>query len=473
MQKKIFRFIETSVAKYRRGSSRPFYRQAIPKDNEKVKLEDPLFPEALYGKPDFLVADVPPRDSHRDQRLVTDEYPPQVLRWRQCPAFIEVKSSPDDCPIPENPANVKMTLVQGADYARMILASRPFQLFAYGLFICGVRFSVGLFDRSGIVLSPNMDITIPADLRNFVHIIIRLLWEMSPVDLGADPTVQMLEGETYYQPEFPRFRVTMGDGSTPASTVKTVGPPLWLSYFLLGRGTSIWPALTHTNTPVILKTAWHTPGRSAEATIYENIKELLARAGVSYPRGIAKPSTGGDVTHDGDLLSVEALRNLVDLPLPPDNQVTNRVLHRVILQDYGKPLWQWTNVKELGLTLRDVVQGKLHILNSQHCLPLTTVAVGHQTLYEQAGILHRDISAGNILIRVTAKYEPPKRLRAQATIRTVPPNDEDIGGFLTDFELASFKLRDAGDEEAQTTKKPGETISVCPSQLYHTLTVVN
>ena len=364
LQKKIFARIEAAMVTYKRGGTRAFFRQTIAKDDERVRLEDPLFPEAFYGRPDFLVADVPSRASHRDHNLLTDLYPSQeLLRWRQCPAFIEVKASSAQSPTgaPKgDSAYAKETLVQGADYARMILASRPFQMHAYGVFICGSQLTVGLFDRSGISLSPNMDITKPTGLRTLVHIMVRMLWEMSPVDLGLDPTVELLPGETFCQPEFPRFRVAVNDVSGSTSCVETVGQPLWVSYSLLGRGTSVWSALTADHVPVILKTAWHTPGRIPEAEIYKKIAGLLKGAGKPYPRGIARMITGGDVSHDGAPVAVARLRDLstgTDPPFPHDHNIVDRILHRVVLEDYGKPLWEWAGIKELGLALLDVVEG--------------------------------------------------------------------------------------------------------------------
>ena len=71
-------------------------------------------------------------------------------------------------------------------------------------------------------------------------------------------------------------------------------------------------------------------------------------------------------------------------------------------------------------------------------------------------MLHRDISAGNILIRVAAKYMGPTRTRKWPEIATTQPELESIGGFLTDFELASFKDLDSD----QSQKTPGDPISV-------------
>ena len=70
--------------------------------------------------------------------------------------------------------------------------------------------------------------------------------------------------------------------------------------------------------------------------------------------------TGGDVSHDGAPVAVASLRDLstdTDPPFPHDHNIVDRILHRVVLEDYGKPLWEWSNIKELGLALLDVVEG--------------------------------------------------------------------------------------------------------------------
>ncbi len=81
------------------------------------------------------------------------------------------------------------------------------------------------------------------------------------------------------------------------------------------------------------------------------------------------------------------------------------------------------------------------------------VVTAHRQLYE-LGVLHRDISGGNILIRVIAAYVPPPR-NGKAKITIAQPKGDEVGGFLTDFELASVK-----EAEEQLDKKPGDTISV-------------
>ena len=59
-------------------------------------------------------------------------------------------------------------------------------------------------------------------------------------------------------------------------------------------------------------------------------------------------------------MSVARLRDLstdTDPPFPHDHNIVDRILHRVVLEDYGKPLWEWSDIKELGLALLDVVEG--------------------------------------------------------------------------------------------------------------------
>ncbi|KAH9884404.1 hypothetical protein C8Q73DRAFT_362168 [Cubamyces lactineus] len=438
----IMRFIEIQLDLIVRkaGGHRTYTRQVITKKDNMVFVQDVVFPKETlaYGKPDFLIADVPRRLSSRDKWLLTDPYPSESIRSKQCPAFIEVKLSPKACPTSHDGVHVKRTLVQGADYARLILANRPHQLYAYGMFICGDIFCVAIHDRCGIVVSPDTRLTDPEGLELFVRIIAGLTWELSPQELGLDPTVTLTPGYTFYEPlpsKFPRFQVNIDQAK-----FETVGPPLWQSFSLLGRGTSVFYAISlDENIPVILKTAWHTPGRQAEAQVYEDIKDATVRAGIEYPRGMAELLTGGDVKLlvEGTLrpVTVSMLRKSSSLQPPTKDGINDRVLHRVALRTVGKPLWKWSSLLEFASALLDVVKA-------------------HKAL-SAIGILHRDISPGNVLIRVEAKLTEETRLRPRSIELKEPPHDE-IGGFLADFEFASIK------SEPEHLKMPGDAISGTP-----------
>jgi hypothetical protein len=140
-------------------------------------------------KPDFVVVDVSP---HLKGILDVS----QALR-RQVSAFIEVKPTEKDRPMPNARSDaIKDLTVQAADYAGLILSSRPFHLFAVGIVIYGLKFAVAVFDRAGGLFSPEYDIE--KDLHIFSCVIRRLTCDMGLVQLGHDPTVQLLENHTYY-----------------------------------------------------------------------------------------------------------------------------------------------------------------------------------------------------------------------------------------------------------------------------------
>ncbi|GJJ15479.1 hypothetical protein Clacol_009757 [Clathrus columnatus] len=85
---------------------------------------------------------------------------------------------------------VKAIVSQAADYARLHLTCRPFQLFSIGLLIFGKQFCVAIFDRDGVQFSPIHDLWDNLDI--LIRIIRRMTHEMSPVDLGQDPNVNIL-----------------------------------------------------------------------------------------------------------------------------------------------------------------------------------------------------------------------------------------------------------------------------------------
>ncbi len=281
----------------------------------------------------------------------------QWLRWRQCPAFLEVKVLPSDGPVPARTYKntVRDALVQGADYARAILSSRPFQLHVFGIFVSGTNLCVGRFDRRGIILSPEFDMFSASGIRHMVSIILKLTWDMSPVDLGHDPTVSLLDGHTYYNETYPRFLVKMSTSVVLSEAWRTVGLPLWSSHSLFGRGTSVWRALkVNLDTAQILKVAWHSKGRENETAIYERIKSAFKH---SMPRGIATPSGGGDVYDPpGQKVSVFDLRLHPSL-CPTSGPVTDAILHRVALNDFGRPIWRYRDSAQFLGAILTVVQG--------------------------------------------------------------------------------------------------------------------
>jgi hypothetical protein len=142
--------------------NRSYYRQIIQTAESRLHDEGQMLP---HLKPDFVIVDVSP-----DLKDLLDVS--QALR-RQVSAFIEVKPTEKDRPMPNSRSDaIKDLTAQAADYAGLIFSSRPFHLFAVGMVIYGLKFSVAVFDRAGGLFSPEYDIE--KDLHIFSCLIRRL-----------------------------------------------------------------------------------------------------------------------------------------------------------------------------------------------------------------------------------------------------------------------------------------------------------
>ncbi|KAG1719222.1 hypothetical protein EDB19DRAFT_1861120 [Suillus lakei] len=365
----IFRTIEGAAAGVT-GYKRTQFRQLVSMSDHVPDAENMSFP---HNKPDFVLAEVPPTS---DPLTPAIDVGSDGVKWRQISGFIEVKSQVRDGPNVTKSTSVKPIVLQAANYARLIMAARPFQLYVLCVFIYGHKFSLGWYDRRGVIISEDYDIL--NDLDILVNVILQLTTHMTTYQLGHDRSARLLEGHSYYQLEYPSFLVSMG-ATGDTCLWKTKGPPVWSSLSLLGRGTATWRAVVPSNKPekdeviVILKTLWRSQTRQSESNIYGRIKLPLP--------GVAEFSLGDDVriplakeTHAR--VTIGTLRSLV---LDDDAGVLDDpVLHRLVLNTVGLPLW------DAGTT-KDLILGSL------------TALKGHQGLVEQ-GILHRDMSPGNIFI---------------------------------------------------------------------------
>ncbi|KAL0955611.1 hypothetical protein HGRIS_001846 [Hohenbuehelia grisea] len=360
--------------------------------------------------------------------------------WMDVDWFMEINSKEEREDVAAKEINISEAVCQAADYARLHISSRPFQLFSVGLLIFGLEFMIGIFDRDGVTLSPVY--SLDTNLKTFVKVVRRLVSpHLTNIALGRDPTVSQLPlAHPLYavirsaavtlraSPDFPSFVVSipkeltkLDHGMILRERVEdpwvTIGPPVWVSFSLIGRGTNIWRVARITmesgiwtfvrdSGVFILKDAWRNSWRTGEAAIYGSLP--------SHPTGVARFLQGGDVVFPSDKKEVISAYNLRNLPgadiyaeenLQPigpssgDGQPT-AVLHRLVLQTIGRPLWDFVNYVELMRAFRAAI-------------------TGHEALVDQ-GILHRDISPGNIMI--SAESNPT-------------PGEE---GFLMDLEFAKF-----------------------------------
>ena len=275
-------------------------------------------------------------------------------KWSDRDGFCEIKATKAQGPKPTNEQTVRDIVTQAADYARLHMSSRPFMLFSVCLLIFGSDFCLTIFDRSGIMFSPIKNMW--TDTNDFIRAVLSMTCLLSDVELGQDPTVQKLPPDISMkinQDSYPSFIVSPVDRDTREWC--TVGPPMWSSISLLGRGTVVWRVLEYIdgatpdpNSEKVLKTAWRNRARTGEAVIYRAVQG-------EKPSGLADFFAGGDVrSASGEPITVQYLRGSDDDCV---DEWETPVLHRVLLNSVGRPLWEYDSELELLKALRAACLG--------------------------------------------------------------------------------------------------------------------
>ncbi|KAJ3538600.1 hypothetical protein NM688_g6494 [Phlebia brevispora] len=328
-------------------------------------------------KPDFSLLDpeTPLVDSvkGKNKQLEKDNEPHYSSQWRYRSGFAEVKSISSQGPTSPTKETVTEIVQQAADYARLHMAARPFQLFSVGLLVYGLKFCVAIFDRNGATFSSEGSLENDQGWQLFLRVLIP----------ATHPVIPALQAEASslgitVPNNFPTFSVSLGDGR---------GTTVWLVKRLEGG--------VPEGSVKIMKTAWRSSRRTPEADIY---KSLQTGRNFRSHACVAQFDEGGDVGfEDEQKVSVSALRKTMGIP--QDGPQEDKILHRIFLSTVGRSIWEYESEEVLIRGIKAAVRG-------------------HKFLYEN-GILHRDISAGNVLLAVN-------------------PTEPGSEGFITDLDYAAI-----------------------------------
>ncbi|KAI0641630.1 hypothetical protein C8Q79DRAFT_282695 [Trametes meyenii] len=230
------------------------------------------------------------------------------------------------------------------------------------------------------------------DFETFIRVVRSMTRHLSDIDMGHDPSVTLAPTTLWNSGNEPSWIINCVGSDTRRWC--TVGAPIWSSLSLFGRGTFVWyirevsAVYDELRGPVmILKSAWRESGRDAESHIYEAVKG-------SHP-GLAKYVIGADVvTSPGGTEKITTHYLRQRSPAPDE---TTKVLHRIVLGSTGRPIWKYDTEEQL-------IDGLISAIEA------------HKFLWDQK-VLHRDISAGNVLL---SDY----------------PEEVGAAGFITDLDLA-------------------------------------
>ena len=117
---------------------------------------------------------------------------------------------------------------------------------------------------------------------------------------------------------------------------------------------------------------------------------------------------------------------------------------RFVLKHLGRPVTRFKTTEELARAFRDSVKGAVKTSLSYSD---PNVILGHRQAWEDAGVLHRDISVGNILI-------------------VDDPEEDEFVGFIHDFDYSS--MTDAAPKEQSSTGKDEPSDELADSSLNET-----
>ncbi|KJZ70776.1 hypothetical protein HIM_09826 [Hirsutella minnesotensis 3608] len=304
-----------------------------------------------------------------------------------------------------------------ARYAREVLAAQDTRRFVLGFTLCGSLMRIWEFDRLGGIASEQFDINTKDGGLQFVTTILGFL-RMNEELLGFDPTIITSNGEQYIEID--------RDGEVSRLIIDKV---MKRASCIVGRATTCWKAHRKEapHTPLVIKDSWQYTDRDEEGILVKeasekgvlnvaryyhhetvriqgaaddvqaNIrKKLDVTKATNYRSGRAMVPAGVSADHMSrkgcnSRAGVKRLSHETDATLPPSKRsgslspvkasieaTPNRVHRRVILCDYGKPIYNASSPLALLAALEGCIEG-------------------HQSLYK-AGFLHRDISINNLMI---------------------------------------------------------------------------
>ncbi|KAI1769144.1 hypothetical protein GGR53DRAFT_474645 [Hypoxylon sp. FL1150] len=392
-----------------------------------------------------------------DVGIVT--HPEALAHWSQILIPGELKSNPDD----DQKDGAWFDIGR---YVREVFAAQDTRRFVLAFTLCGPLMRVWEFDRLGGIASTRFDIN--KDGLRFVSTILGFLW-IEERELGFDPTIITTNNKQYID-------ITR-DGMQERIVIDGV---VGRVRCIAGRATTCWKAHPEGKPSVtlVIKDSWQYPERQEEGELllevtrkgvsnvaryyHHETVHLLNGEVDNIQHGIRK---GLDITKASNYRSqqLDLPRDLgtpsisqngvtgqkrsssqTGAPLPPSKRsrsespikvdpstLPNRIHRRVIVCDYGQPIYKASS----RVTLLRALEG---------CID------GHESLCK-AGILHRDISTNNLMINEDN-------------------NDPSRSSFLIDLDLAiPIDRRNASGARGRTGTRAFMAIGALLGEL-HTFT---
>ncbi|TFK51610.1 hypothetical protein OE88DRAFT_1659736, partial [Heliocybe sulcata] len=209
----------------------------------------------------------------------------------------------------------------------------------------------------------------------------------------------------------------------PTEVYLTMGPALFASRSLFGRGTRVWLAtLADGSSPdfVVIKDTWRDANRVAEGEIYQSIEGIpgVARLGRAVDLGRGDQS-------DVHTTIAKTLNQKFRKP-----RFLERIHSRSIILSIGRPLDLFRSTRELTEAMRSALGGLSHMAENK--------------------IMHRDISVNNIMISTDpAAKKDAKGFVIDPELAAVPGKTDDLSYITGTFQFLAIErlMGQPGDHE--------------------------
>ncbi|TFK45203.1 hypothetical protein OE88DRAFT_1669568 [Heliocybe sulcata] len=209
----------------------------------------------------------------------------------------------------------------------------------------------------------------------------------------------------------------------PTEVYLTMGPAIFASRSLFGRGTRVWLAtLADGSSPdfVVIKDTWRDANRVAEGEIYQSIEGIpgVARLGRAVDLGRGDQS-------DVHTTIAKTLNQKFRKP-----RFLERIHSRSIILSIGRPLDLFRSTLELTEAMRSALGGLSHMAENK--------------------IMHRDISVNNIMISTDpAAKKDAKGFVIDPELAAVPGKTDDLSYITGTFQFLAIErlMGQPGDHE--------------------------
>ncbi|KAJ2659241.1 hypothetical protein IWW48_003578 [Coemansia sp. RSA 1200] len=303
-------------------------------------------------------------------------------------------------------ANTVQAFKQLFLYTRQVYAKQCDRRFMWGITACDTRVRVCVLTSGGALASHEMDTNTEKGHREYIQLLVN--WSMCNWwQLGFDPSVRWLKDLDCWEIDVPRLAVGTDDaGQQPtALSITYYFDSVYIAAsHLFGRHTRCFPASSKrpvskelVEPEVLIKDTWSfvrrknggddNTGEHGEIAFLARIRRMLDQK-PEYRNNLPTLVDGGPVRLDVDGASVDDTTDLFlgELskqlhPAGDDPSDYSYYSHnRMAMTPIGKRLRDIPSIPELILVMHDAVRA-------------------HKAVFDNCGILHRDISENNILFQ--------------------------------------------------------------------------